>query len=351
MSSKYRVAAGPNLRDQLKRILPEILPKKPSEAIKGTELILLVKYRLNQNYSDATLRYHFSIMSCDPSSPIAKVEQGQGYYLRTTTMASFESARNLIPSTQGSLFGGPMSADEVDIALARANKFRAIFKRDGEMNAHFPYAFEQSFSQNQPPENLWRFPDIAVVSWQVGVPDEDGLLLDPRAIEVRRRMGGAPFRIAAVKLKLSTHHATIREDIFRAVSSGLWSNTSELAIAAPIQDEQLAADIRKLAGEFGIGVVSFGLTEDVIDDLPEPAAIANLSNSEFEALEDLYKIHRITLPRDRGVLDWDTINYFCSDSEDFAQFHDWIAQSLMDEKAYSLDDYLEKIAAAEPELE
>src|SRR5262245_7145857 len=64
-----------NLRDQLKEILPEILPANPAEAIKGTELIRLVKYRLRQEYSDATLRYHFSIMCCDPGCPIAKVEQ------------------------------------------------------------------------------------------------------------------------------------------------------------------------------------------------------------------------------------------------------------------------------------
>ena len=67
-----------NLRDQLKEILPEILPTNPAVAINGTELIRLVKYRLKQEYSDATLRYHFSIMCCDPASPIAKVEQGQG---------------------------------------------------------------------------------------------------------------------------------------------------------------------------------------------------------------------------------------------------------------------------------
>lgn len=79
-----RLTATMNLRDQLKEILPEILPPNPAEPIKGTELIRLVKFSLKQEYSDATLRYHFSIMCCDPASPIAKVEQGQGYYLRRT---------------------------------------------------------------------------------------------------------------------------------------------------------------------------------------------------------------------------------------------------------------------------
>ena len=43
-----------NLRDQLKEILPDILPRNPAQAIKGTELIEMVKYKLKQDYSDAT---------------------------------------------------------------------------------------------------------------------------------------------------------------------------------------------------------------------------------------------------------------------------------------------------------
>ena len=55
-----------SLREHLRHLLPEILPPAPKNAIKGTELIELVKSKLDQKYSDATLRYHFSIMSCDP---------------------------------------------------------------------------------------------------------------------------------------------------------------------------------------------------------------------------------------------------------------------------------------------
>src|SRR4051812_18592615 len=77
-----------NLREHLRLILPEILPGTAAEAIKGTELIRLVRYRLGDEYSDATLRYHFSILSYDPTSPIAKVDQGQGYYLRLKRSAA-----------------------------------------------------------------------------------------------------------------------------------------------------------------------------------------------------------------------------------------------------------------------
>jgi hypothetical protein len=45
-----------NLREQLRNLLPEILPADPADAIKGTELIRLVRLRLGEGYSDSSLR-------------------------------------------------------------------------------------------------------------------------------------------------------------------------------------------------------------------------------------------------------------------------------------------------------
>ncbi|MEG2810018.1 MAG: hypothetical protein RR889_05140, partial [Akkermansia sp.] len=66
-----------SLRSQLEEVLPELLPMNPREAIKGTELIRLVRMKLGEEYSDASLRYHFSFMAAEPDSRIAKVERGQ----------------------------------------------------------------------------------------------------------------------------------------------------------------------------------------------------------------------------------------------------------------------------------
>ena len=66
-----------SLRSQLEELLPELLPSDPAQAIKGTELIRLVRLRLGEEYSDASLRYHFSFMASEPDSEIAKVERGQ----------------------------------------------------------------------------------------------------------------------------------------------------------------------------------------------------------------------------------------------------------------------------------
>lgn len=67
-----------SLRSQLEELLPELLPSDPAQAIKGTELIRLVRLRLGEEYSDASLRYHFSFMASEPDSEIAKVERGPG---------------------------------------------------------------------------------------------------------------------------------------------------------------------------------------------------------------------------------------------------------------------------------
>jgi hypothetical protein len=334
-----------NLRDQLKKILPDILPSNPADSIKGTELIDLVKYRLNSDYSDATLRYHFSIMSCDPSAPIAKVEQGQGYYLRSTTIHSLESARNLITSSQGLLLDtADPNADpaDVDVMITRANKFRSVFQRFTEMSNGFPFLFERSFSGDHGGTNRWRFPDAVVVDWQVGRIDEDnGFSLDHDQIEVRRRLSSPPFSVGGVKLKLGISHNTLREDMFQCLSTSLWTNTGELVVAAPIADEQLLEEIRQLAGQFGIGVTSFGLTAEDLDDLPEPATIDNLLPREFEAIQSQFQRRRIVSAIESRDFDWQHVADLRDDHRDFDRFERWISRSLIDERAYSVREFLE----------
>ena len=334
-----------NLRDQLKKILPDILPSNPADSIKGTELIDLVKYRLNSDYSDATLRYHFSIMSCDPSAPIAKVEQGQGYYLRSTTIHSLESARNLISSSQGMLLdAADPNADpaDVDVMITRANKFRAVFQRHAALSNGFPFLFERSFSGDTGGANRWRFPDAVVVDWLVGRVDEaNGFALDQDQIEVRRRLSSPPFSVSGVKLKLGISHATLREDMFQCLSTSLWTNTGEMVIAAPIVDEQLLEEIRQLAGQFGIGVTSFGLGADDLDDLPEPATIDNLLPREFEAIQAQFKRRRIVSAIESRDFDWQHVAELSNDHRDFDRFERWISRSLIDERAYSVREFLE----------
>ncbi len=71
------------LREQLLRILPVVLPKSPAEAVTGTELLTRVREYLDRDYADSSIRQFFSIIAAEPDSPMARVNQGSGYYLRS----------------------------------------------------------------------------------------------------------------------------------------------------------------------------------------------------------------------------------------------------------------------------
>lgn len=338
-----------SLRDQLRKILPEILSANPGDAIKGTELIRLVKFRLNQDYSDATLRYHFSIMSCDPTSPIAKVEHGQGYYLRTsTTIHSLQSARNLIPTSQG-LLGEEFKAtsEEVDLALARANKFREIFCRHNEAGNRFPYSFERSFADGELYHNLWRFPDALLVDWHVAEAADEEFVINPDLLEMCRCAGGAPFTLSSTKMKLDVDHGSVREDFFQCLSNSTWAHTGELIIAAPVTDEKLVEDLRALGTEFGIGVASWGLDLETLDALPEAAAIRTLHLREFEAIQDRIVLDRICAPTTRKGLSWAQFLEMRQESSDFEEIIQWLTSCLRDLTPHSYPEYRQQIEAAD----
>ncbi|HRQ89792.1 MAG TPA: hypothetical protein PLA50_13415 [Bacteroidia bacterium] len=331
-----------NLRDQLKEILPDILPRNPAQAIKGTELIELVKHLLKQEYSDATLRYHFSIMSCDPSSPIAKVEQGQGYYLRTATIHSMNSARNLFRVGDGTSEDGVgMGSAEMSLAISRASKFRAVVQRYLESVRQYPFAFEESLSSDSG-ANRWRIPDLAVVDWLTADNAGEMAAMDRRKLEVHRRMGESPLRITAVKLRLALDFSNVLEDLYQCLSASEWANVGELIVAEPINDPRLAEEVSRFAARHGIGVISFGLDGDVLDDMPEPAAIENLSEREFESLLGHFlTIRRHAAPATGRDHDWQHIVGCAESNPDFEKFEGWISRCLLEERILSAREFEE----------
>ena len=326
-----------NLRDQLKEILPDILPRNPGKAVKGTELIQQVKYRLKQDYSDATLRYHFSIMSCDPSSPIAKVEQGQGYYLRTTTIHSMNSACNLISSAhRGNL---ALSSEDSDLSIKRANKFRAVVQRYFESVEKTPFSFEESFSDNVF-ANRWRVPDMAIVEWLAGNQTDDAFILDRNKLDVCRKLGKSPIQISSAKLRLELNEFDLFEDLYQCLRTSEWANSGEIIIAATIEDLDLIEEVRSFANRYGIGVTSFGLDADILDDMPEPAAIENLLPREFESIRSLFHIRRYASARPQPDFDWQHVSNSAVRYEDFARFERWISGCLVEERVISPREFL-----------
>ncbi|MCW1921539.1 hypothetical protein OKA05_03175 [Luteolibacter arcticus] len=313
-----------SLRTQLTEILPPLLPSNPSEAIKGTELIRLARLQLNGAYSDASLRYHFSIMSCDPASPIAKVEKGQGYYRRSAPVPALTGAQELLSLSQGRLDDLSSDHEAVDSALERLRKFRAVVTRYYEVNGRFPYVFRQAFAQGASLGNLWKFPEVVLVDWETGDAPDEVFALDPTMLSLKQRLGLPPFRLHAARLRIHPSLASFREDFFQALSASMWAQGGELIYAAPVEDEALADGLRRLNAIFGVGVISFGLTAQALDDLPRAANILNAHPRETEALMDRLQINRIAAPHTRQHIDWQSLDGLRRESEEVQHLIGWL---------------------------
>lgn len=312
-----------SLRKQLTEALPDYLPANPQEAIKGTELIRLIRMKLEGHYSDASLRYHFSIMSCDPTSPIAKVEKGQGYYRRTAPIPALSTAQELFSQYQGRLDEIQNTDGEVDHAMMRIRKFRAIVNKWCDVNGRFPFAFREPFKADAPIGNLWKFPEMLSVDWESGGEDEDARPL----LKLKSQLGLPPFRLHAARLRILPSHDTFREDFFQALSASVWAQGGELIYAAPIEDEALAEGIRRLSAHFGIGVTTFGLTAEILDDLPRPANIINAHPRETEALMERLDVTRVSTASSRPHIDWAALEAIRGDSSEIDELLTWLSAS------------------------
>ncbi len=325
-----------NLRDQLKEILPALLPSNPADAVKGTELIGLAKMRLRQEYSDATLRYHFTIMCSDPGSPIAKVEQGQGYYLRRHhsggAAATMTQARlNMFTETDSDVLGR---------AATRLQRLRAVFAREAAGAGGFPFLFDASFEQNAALENVWKCPDAVVAGWGSGEIRGEDLVLDAGEMKLKSALGVAPSTLRAVKFRLEVTARSWREDFYQTLSATRWAHTGELVIASAIVDEQLADELRRLGTEHGIGISTCGLELDTLDELRPHYQIADMTAREFEALQLRFRRQRLTTARLRP-LDWRLVQQLRGENAEFEELFRWLSHSLSGGRVVPWENFAE----------
>ncbi|MEG0024126.1 MAG: hypothetical protein RR553_04330 [Akkermansia sp.] len=261
-----------SLRSQLEEVLPELLPMNPREAIKGTELIRLVRMKLGEEYSDASLRYHFSFMAAEPDSRIAKVERGQGYYLRVQSKQSDYPSRGLLP-----LFLGEDSQQQgADVMRSRA---LALVVRQYDTTGRGVFVFSPGECGPS-----WNKPELAVVDWPEGEWDASSLIFDKSALE-RRRMVGAPIiELQSVCVAYMPRPGEYRREFFRALSTSCWSQTGELVIVGEIPDDADVAELRRLAAEFGVGVVCMEISEDRLAEMPGAEEIFRADDTHCETL-------------------------------------------------------------------
>jgi hypothetical protein len=250
-------------------------------------------------------------------------------------LPALSGAQELIALTQGRLDDlNAADVEAVDGAMLRIRKFRSVVVRYFEVNGRFPFAFRKAFSREAPIGNLWKYPELVLVDWETGgVPDE-AMALDESMLAFKQRLGIAPFRLHAARLRIQPSLQTFREDFFQTLAVSQWTQGGELIYAAPIEDEALADGLRRLSAAFGVGVTSFGLTPEALDDLPRPANILNAHPRETEAIMARLEIHRIAAVRSRPHLDWMELSSLRNESEEADQLVRWLTRCI-DERAAS----------------
>lgn len=326
-----------SLRDQLKKLLPSILPTDPNQSVKGTQLIDLVRGKLEHEYSDATLRYHFSIMSCDPSSPIVKVDSGQGYYLRKSTLDSMSNVRHLLPPIVDQY------GDGVDInrCLLRASKFRSLMQQYYSEANSFPFFLDATFSEGATYGDLWHFPDAVIIDWEVGIL---GTQFDTGMVRLKKSFGSQPFTVRSVKLKLSVNRDTYREDFFQALSNSRWAHFTEFVVAETIEDDSVRRGLALLGAEFGIGVICLGLDSSTIDDLPEPEVVARHTRlgKDSQPWSNIFRLSQISAARPRAEVDWAAVRGMQAVNPEFESLFQWVTCCLESNVVMTFQDYADR---------
>lgn len=309
-----------NLREQLRTILPEFLPADPSDAVKGTELIRLVRLRLGEGYSDATLRYHFSILSYDPTSPIAKVDQGQGYYRRSLR--------------SGSVNGTPVNGlfenrdAEMDGDGHRFLRAAVIYERLCLLRSRHPFALNPCAGGPVLLDGSWDVPDFVIADWDVETGDDGEARFDDELHALRRHLGGPEVSLSGVTLKITASPETYTSDFFQAVSASRWTLQSEMVIAEAIPDEALMDALRKLGHQFGVGITTLGISAGDLDSLPSAGELRDMPVDQFEAVQNRLRVQCITLATRRPMIDWATLSVLRKKHDGVATLVDWLSECI-----------------------
>lgn len=308
-----------NLREHLRHILPEILPTAAADAIKGTELIRLVRFRLGDEYSDATLRYHFSILSYDPTSPIAKVDQGQGYYLRLKrAAASITNGRHGLFDVES----------EGDLQRHRFLRVLAIYERMSLQKAQFPFVLNGRHGTPLHVDSGWEIPDLVCADWDVETGADEQPKFDEMMLSLRRHLGGPEVGVTGVTIKLSVGLESFLPEFFQAVSATRWTTQGELVIAELMNDEALVDSLRDLGHQFGLGITTLGVDLTSLDELPDGESILGMTAAEFEAVQAMLRLQRITSPAQRSTLDWGTLSLLRKKHPSVTELVRWLSECL-----------------------
>jgi hypothetical protein len=134
----------------------------------------------------------------------------------------------------------------------------------------------------------WTYPDMVGFS----IPLEDW---QPDVIAFNELSDRNALTLFSFEVKRQLTKATYREAYFQAVSNSSWAHQGYLVAADIAEDDDLLAELERLAASFGIGIIQLQLSD--------------LSESQV-----------VYPARAKGSLEWETINKLCEENEDFQTF-------------------------------
>lgn len=252
------------LREKLNEILPTLLPERAEDAIKGKELIARVRAVLGDAYSDHSLRSQFSFIALDSDSCLARVENGQGYYLRREGDS---------PSLQN-VFGGNAEGETM-LHKAMALAVR-LYDTAGQGVFVYPVDGEES----------WGHPDLVAVQWPAGAWDDEGAYIMEEA--------GDELSFRAICVGFADDEDSCRQAFFRTLACGQWAQECELLLLPGAANEEELTD---LATRYGVGICCLDADEEALEALPRADEIFRLSTEDARTL--LASLPQTTLARPR----------------------------------------------------
>jgi len=134
----------------------------------------------------------------------------------------------------------------------------------------------------------WTHPDI--VGFSIPLDDWSSDVIDFNELSDRNAL-----TVFSFELKRSLTKSTYRESFFQAVSNSSWAHRGYLVAAEIAEDDDLMAELDRLASSFGIGIIHLNLA-------------------------DLSESYVVYPARIKTELDWETINKLCEQNDDFRKF-------------------------------
>lgn len=267
-----------SLRKKLQEILPDILPDTPSRAIKGTELIARIRGVLGDSYSDRSYRSQFSLMMLDSDSCLARVENGQGYYLRRA------DGEEESPHSLQDLF----EKDEREEDNSFQRLLLALGARIQGSDGKGVFVFPEDDAES------WDRPDLVSVVWPAGYWCDGAYCF----LKSENGEGMPSFRSVCVS-PLSDAEEN-RRAFFRTLATSLWGNEAELMLLGEDLSPEDEDELLQMAALYGVGVTLIGLSEKQIRLLlPEAGALFRADDAAWREAERSIPCRRIASPRSR----------------------------------------------------